>query len=55
MDSLGPEGLIGRESFNEIPPRVEYTLTRDGVDLKEALMPLLKWAQEKDTPEQDNS
>jgi DNA-binding HxlR family transcriptional regulator len=36
--------LIKRESFNEIPPRVEYTLTDKGANLREAVIPLLKWA-----------
>ena len=30
---LEAEGLIKRESFAEIPPRVEYTLTKDGLEL----------------------
>ena len=41
---LQAEGLIRRESFAEIPPRVEYSLTDDGVELRRAIMPLLRWA-----------
>jgi DNA-binding HxlR family transcriptional regulator len=41
---LQAEGLIRRESFAEIPPRVEYSLTDDGVELRKAIMPLLRWA-----------
>lgn len=37
-------GLINRESFSEIPPRVEYSLTKDGVELRKAIIPLLGWA-----------
>ncbi len=37
-------GLIKRESFNEIPPRVEYYLTQKGKKLREAIIPLLEWA-----------
>lgn len=37
-------GLIQRESFNEIPPRVEYSLTKDGIELRSAIVPLLQWA-----------
>jgi len=44
LKELQAEGLIKRESFAEIPPRVEYSLTRDGVELRKAIMPLLKWA-----------
>ncbi len=37
-------GLVQRQSFAEIPPRVEYSLTNDGVELRRAIIPLLKWA-----------
>jgi len=41
---LEAEGLIRRESFAEIPPRVEYSLTDDGVKLRKAIIPMLRWA-----------
>jgi DNA-binding HxlR family transcriptional regulator len=44
LQQLKREGLIGREPFAEIPPRVEYSLTRDGVQLRKAILPLLQWA-----------
>jgi DNA-binding HxlR family transcriptional regulator len=31
--------LIKRESFNQIPPKVEYSLTNDGVELRRASSP----------------
>ncbi len=37
------DGIIHREPFPEIPPRVEYSLTAFGVTLKEALTPLCEW------------
>jgi DNA-binding HxlR family transcriptional regulator len=40
--------LVKRESFNEIPPRVDYTLTKDGEDLRYAIIPLLQWALSKE-------
>jgi DNA-binding HxlR family transcriptional regulator len=43
LKELEAEGLIERESFAEIPPRVEYSLTKDGIDLREAIVPLLRW------------
>ncbi len=42
---LEREDLIRRESFAEIPPRVEYYLTDDGRELKELLVPLVDWAR----------
>jgi len=44
LKELQAEGLIKRESFAEIPPRVEYSLTEDGVELRKSIIPLLKWA-----------
>ena len=43
LKNLQTEGLIKRESFAEIPPRVEYSLTNDGADLRKYIIPLLKW------------
>ena len=43
LKNLLAEGLIERESFAEIPPRVEYTLTNDGAELRKSIIPLLKW------------
>ena len=44
LKQLQNEGLLKRESFAEIPPRVEYSLTNDGRGLREAVVPILKWA-----------
>jgi DNA-binding HxlR family transcriptional regulator len=44
LKQLQEEGLIKRESFAEIPPRVEYSLTEDGRGLREAVVPILMWA-----------
>lgn len=43
LKELQAEGLIKRESFAEIPPRVEYSLTKNGLELRESITPLLKW------------
>jgi len=44
LKQLQNEQLLKRESFAEIPPRVEYSLTEDGQGLREAVVPILKWA-----------
>jgi len=44
LKQLQAERLIKRESFAEIPPRVEYSLSQDGLELGKAIMPLLRWA-----------
>jgi len=47
LKELQREDIISREAFNEIPPRVEYTLTKRGKELRKAIIPLLKWATKK--------
>jgi len=44
LKQLQNERLLKRESFAEIPPRVEYSLTEEGQGLREAVVPILKWA-----------
>jgi DNA-binding HxlR family transcriptional regulator len=48
LKDLQNEQLICRESFNEIPPRVEYYLTDEGKSLRKAIVPLLKWTVNRD-------
>lgn len=36
--------LIKRKAYAEIPPRVEYSLTENGEELRDAIMPLMRWA-----------
>jgi len=45
LKDLHDNGLIERISFGEIPPRVEYSLTEHGRELREALVPMMKWAR----------
>jgi len=47
LKELTKAGLIKRENFAEIPPRVEYTLTQDGVEVRDAMLPLMEWAYKK--------
>jgi DNA-binding HxlR family transcriptional regulator len=42
LKDLLNEGLIQREAFSEIPPRVEYFLTEEGEQLCEAIVPLIQ-------------
>lgn len=46
LDEFQEAGLVTREQYNEIPPRVEYSLTQDGHEVRDRLKPLLKWATE---------
>jgi DNA-binding HxlR family transcriptional regulator len=46
LSDLMEADLIERRSFDEVPPRVEYSLTPRGRQLEERLQPLLEWASE---------
>ena len=41
-------GLVERVSYNTIPPKVEYSLSKEGHEFREAILPLLRWAAGKD-------
>jgi HxlR-like helix-turn-helix len=36
-------GILERHRYNEIPPRVEYTLTNKGQELVESVVSILLW------------
>lgn len=44
LAELVEKDLIERRSFDEVPPRVEYSLTPRGRELEARLQPLLAWA-----------
>lgn len=48
LHELTDAGLLEREQFDTIPPRVEYTLTSDGEALAERLAPVLRWAERRE-------
>ncbi len=45
LRELEREGVLRRKVYQEIPPRVEYSLTEKGVELRNALKPLMKWCE----------
>lgn len=45
LRELEADGLISRKAFPEVPPRVEYSLTRFGTSLNAALAPLADWGE----------
>ncbi len=49
LKELEEAGLVKREAYAEIPPRVEYSLTEDGKALREAIVPLMEWVCSKNT------
>ena len=51
LKELNEAGLLKREYFPEIPPKVEYSLTQDGVEVRDAMIPLMEWAYKKSVNE----
>ncbi len=43
LDNLENHGIITRQSFAEVPPRCEYTLTKKGEDLLPILKQMAAW------------
>ncbi len=43
LKELEKSGILERLSYNEMPPRVEYNLTRKGQELVESVIDLLQW------------
>lgn len=43
LKELETGGVLERQSYNEIPPRVEYKLTTKGQELIESIIDLLQW------------
>jgi DNA-binding HxlR family transcriptional regulator len=43
LKELEKGGILQRQAFNEIPPRVEYRLTHKGQELVESIINLLQW------------
>jgi DNA-binding HxlR family transcriptional regulator len=51
LQSLEKDGLVNRVEFDQIPPRVEYSLTDDGLQLVPALEVIFNWGKERMTTE----
>ncbi|MCL5788677.1 MAG: helix-turn-helix transcriptional regulator [Candidatus Marsarchaeota archaeon] len=48
LRQLESHGIVKRMSYAEIPPRVEYSLSENGLELRKAIIPLLVWASRQD-------
>jgi DNA-binding HxlR family transcriptional regulator len=46
LKELERDGLISRQQFNEIPPRVEYTMSEVGKSLSPIIQEMEKWGQQ---------
>lgn len=46
LREMEADGIVHREAYDEVPPRVEYSLTPAGASLNDALGPLGAWGRE---------
>ncbi len=44
LKEMEAAAFVRRESFAQVPPKVEYSLSPEGKELVEAIRPLVKWA-----------
>jgi DNA-binding HxlR family transcriptional regulator len=45
LREMETDGIVQRKVYHEIPPKVEYSATKFGVSLNEALAPLCEWGE----------
>lgn len=45
LREMETDGLVHREMFHQVPPRVDYSLTLLGASLNDALTPLCEWGK----------
>jgi DNA-binding HxlR family transcriptional regulator len=45
LREMEADGIIHREVFHEVPPKVEYSITQLGISLDNALIPLAQWGE----------
>ncbi len=50
LRELEADGLVNRIVYAEVPPRVEYELTKDGKSLRPILNALKKWGENRAIP-----
>jgi len=50
LDELEQQGIVIKKSFNEVPPRVEYSLTPKGRDLLPILECMVEWGDKYAKP-----
>jgi DNA-binding HxlR family transcriptional regulator len=43
LKELEQNGILERQAYNEIPPRVEYKMTKKGQELIESILNLIQW------------
>ncbi|MHC5250601.1 winged helix-turn-helix transcriptional regulator [Enterococcus sp. LJL90] len=54
LRELEADNLITRQEYEEIPPKVEYSLTTEGKSLREILILMSEWGETRVKQEKEN-
>lgn len=54
LRELEEDNIIAREVFNQVPPKVIYSLTKEGKSLREVLIAMSVWGEERISNDQKN-
>ncbi len=46
LRELEQDGIVHRKVYNQVPPKVEYSLTEEGKSLREILVAMSVWGEE---------
>jgi DNA-binding HxlR family transcriptional regulator len=49
LKKLESSDLIQRKAYDEIPPKVEYSLSKNGNEFRKLIEPLIEWSQNYDS------
>lgn len=47
LRELEQDGIVHRKIYNQVPPKVEYSLTEEGKSLREILVAMSVWGEER--------
>lgn len=47
LRELEQDGIVHRKVYNQVPPKVEYSLTEEGKSLREILVAMSVWGEER--------
>lgn len=45
LDELEAQGIVHKQQYAEMPPRIEYSLTQKGIDLIPILERMVEWSE----------
>ncbi|ASZ08258.1 MULTISPECIES: winged helix-turn-helix transcriptional regulator [Enterococcus] len=53
LRELEQDGIVHRKIYNQVPPKVEYSLTEEGKSLREILVAMSVWGEERIEKQQE--